>query len=81
VLTANENFLKTLGYSLDEIRGQHHSMFVEAAYRQSADYRSFWEKLGRGQYDVGQYSGSARAARRSISRPATTRSSTQTASR
>ena len=55
VLTANENFLKTLGYSLDEIKGQHHSMFVEAAYRQSADYRAFWEKLGRGEYDAGQY--------------------------
>jgi methyl-accepting chemotaxis protein len=55
VLTANENFLKTLGYSLDEIKGQHHGMFVEAAYRQSPEYRQFWEKLGRGEYQAGQY--------------------------
>jgi methyl-accepting chemotaxis protein len=55
VLTANENFLKTLGYSLAEIKGQHHGMFVDAAYRQSPDYRLFWEKLGRGEFDAGQY--------------------------
>ena len=55
VQTANENFLSALGYSLAEIRGQHHSMFVEAAQRGSADYRAFWEKLARGEYDAGQY--------------------------
>ncbi len=55
VLTANDNFLKTLGYSLDEIKGQHHGMFVEPSYRQSAEYRIFWEKLGRGEYDAAQY--------------------------
>src|SRR5579872_5375698 len=55
VLDANENFLRVLGYSLDEIRGQHHSMFVDPAYRQSVEYRLFWEKLGRGEYDAGQY--------------------------
>ena len=55
ILNANENFLKTLGYSLDEVRGQHHSMFAEPAYKQSAEYRMFWEKLGRGEYDAGQY--------------------------
>jgi methyl-accepting chemotaxis protein len=55
IQTANENFLGALGYSLEEIRGQHHSMFVEPSYRQSAEYRMFWEKLGRGEYDAGQY--------------------------
>ncbi len=55
ILTANENFLTTLGYTLDEVRGQHHGLFVEPAYRQSAEYRLFWEKLGRGEYDSGQY--------------------------
>jgi methyl-accepting chemotaxis protein len=55
VLTANENFLKTLGYTLDEIKGQHHGMFVEPAYRQSPEYRAFWEKLGRGEYEAAQY--------------------------
>ncbi|WP_244423369.1 PAS domain S-box protein, partial [Bradyrhizobium sp. ORS 375] len=55
ILNANENFLSTLGYSLNEIKGQHHSMFVDAAYRSSTDYRLFWDKLGRGEYDAGQY--------------------------
>ena len=55
VLNANENFLKTLGYTLEEIRGQHHSTFVEAKDSQSPEYRTFWEKLGRGEYDAGQY--------------------------
>jgi methyl-accepting chemotaxis protein len=55
VLAANENFLAALGYTLDEIRGQHHSMFVDSAYRVSPEYRMFWEKLGRGEFDEGQY--------------------------
>jgi len=55
ILTANDNFLKTLGYTLEEIKGKHHSMFVEPAYASGAAYRSFWEKLGRGEYDAGQY--------------------------
>ena len=55
VLQANENFLAVLGYTLAEIRGQHHSMFVDPVHRSSADYRLFWDKLGRGEYDAGQY--------------------------
>src|SRR3569833_1848148 len=55
VITANENFLNTLGYRLEEIKGQHHSMFVEPAYRASDEYRRFWEKLARGEYDANQY--------------------------
>ncbi len=55
ILTANENFLSTVCYTLDEVRGQHHSMFVEPMHRASAEYRLFWEKLGRGEYDSGQY--------------------------
>ena len=55
VLNANENFLSVLGYGLAEIKGQHHSMFVEASHRNSVDYRLFWDKLGRGEYDAGQY--------------------------
>ena len=50
ILTANENFLTTLGYRLDEIRGQHHRMFVEPAYGQSPEYQEFWRKLNRGEY-------------------------------
>ena len=55
ILNANDNFLKTLGYSLAEIKGQHHSMFADPAYKASNEYRLFWEKLGRGEYDAGQY--------------------------
>ncbi len=49
ILVANDNFLKTLGYSLDEIKGKHHRIFCEGAYASSPDYRSFWERLGRGE--------------------------------
>ena len=52
ILTANDNFLNTLGYSLGEIQGKHHSMFVESAYGQSNDYREFWAKLNRGEYQA-----------------------------
>lgn len=55
VLDANANFLEVMGYRLDEIRGQHHRLFVEPAQRQSAEYRVFWEKLGRGEFDAGRY--------------------------
>ena len=55
ILNANENFCHTLGYTLDEIKGQHHRIFVDAAYRESPEYRAFWERLGAGQYDAGQY--------------------------
>jgi methyl-accepting chemotaxis protein len=55
VITANENFLSALGYSLAEIQGKPHSMFVDPAYRDSPDYRQFWEKLRRGEYQAAQY--------------------------
>jgi methyl-accepting chemotaxis protein len=55
VLTANENFLKTLGYALDEIKGKHHSMFVDESYRQSSEYREFWVKLNHGEYQAGEF--------------------------
>jgi methyl-accepting chemotaxis protein len=55
IVTANTNFLSAVGYTLEEVRGQHHSMFVDATHRQSGEYRLFWDKLGRGEYDSGQY--------------------------
>jgi len=55
VLTANQNFLSAFGYSLDEVRGRHHSLFVETGHADSSDYRSMWSKLARGEYDAGQY--------------------------
>lgn len=55
IITANENFLKTLGYSLEEIQGKHHSMFVETSYRNSAEYKKFWDDLGAGLFQAAQY--------------------------
>ena len=55
VMTANQNFLNVMGYTLDEIRGKHHRTFVEESYRQSAEYREFWAKLQRGEFDAGEY--------------------------
>jgi methyl-accepting chemotaxis protein len=55
ILSANPNFLAIVGYTLEEIVGKHHSLFVEPAYRDSADYREFWAKLGRGEFEKGQY--------------------------
>jgi len=55
VITANDNFLKTLGYRLEEIKGQHHSMFVEPAYRASAEYKQFWRDLNDGKYQAAEY--------------------------
>jgi len=55
VLNANENFLHALGYRLEEIQGKHHSMFVDEACRQSAEYTEFWAKLRRGEYQAAEY--------------------------
>jgi methyl-accepting chemotaxis protein len=55
ILEANENFLGAVGYSLAEIKGQHHGMFVDPAYRQSAEYTAFWASLKRGEYQAAQY--------------------------
>ena len=55
VLTANQNFLGTLGYRLEEIKGKHHSMFVEPALRESPDYREFWAALRRGEWQAREF--------------------------
>lgn len=55
VLTANDNFLKLTGYTLDEIQGQHHRLFVDREEANSGAYRQFWQKLGRGEFDSGEY--------------------------
>ena len=55
ILDANENFLKTVGYRLDEIRGKHHSLFVRPQDRESAEYRAFWAGLARGQALSGEF--------------------------
>jgi methyl-accepting chemotaxis protein len=55
ILTANENFLSTFNYRLDEIRGRHHSMFLEPSDASNTDYRAFWEKLKRGEFVSGEF--------------------------
>lgn len=63
ILDANENFLKTLGYSLEEIRGKHHRMFCESEWVNSAAYPAFWAKLARGEFDAGVYKRLGRGGR------------------
>ncbi len=55
VQTANPNFLRTMGYTLAEIRGKHHSMFCEPGLVQSQAYRDFWADLGEGKFQSARY--------------------------
>jgi methyl-accepting chemotaxis protein len=55
ILTANDNFLNVMGYRLDEVQGKHHSIFVGADYKASNEYRQFWDKLNRGEFDSNEY--------------------------
>ncbi len=55
IVTANENFLSTVGYALSEIQGRHHSMFVEPAYGASAEYKQFWARLNAGEFQSAEY--------------------------
>lgn len=63
ILDANPNFLAAMGYTLDEIRGRHHSLFVEPALRDSAAYLQFWEQLRRGEYQTAEYKRIAKGGR------------------
>ncbi|WP_152658706.1 methyl-accepting chemotaxis protein [Devosia chinhatensis] len=63
ILKANENFCSTMGYGLDEIRGRHHSMFVDQAYAQSREYQEFWRSLGRGEYHAQEFRRFAKGGR------------------
>ncbi|HQX06930.1 MAG TPA: PAS domain-containing methyl-accepting chemotaxis protein [Zoogloea sp.] len=55
VLGANDNFLRLMGYTLDEIKGQHHRLFVDKEEALGGAYRVFWQKLGKGEFDSGEY--------------------------
>lgn len=55
IVSANENFLKSFGYTLDEVKGKHHRIFCEDSFTNTQDYRVFWEKLGRGEVSTGRY--------------------------
>jgi methyl-accepting chemotaxis protein len=55
VLTANPNFLHSFGYTLEEVVGNHHRMFCDPDYTRSPEYVAFWDRLGRGEFDAGEY--------------------------
>jgi methyl-accepting chemotaxis protein len=55
IIKANDNFLNAMGYTSQEVNGQHHSMFVEHDSKNSAEYRQFWERLNRGEYESAEY--------------------------
>ena len=55
ILSANQNFCKAMGYDLTEIVGQHHSIFVDPDYARSLEYKSFWSKLSRGEFEAQEY--------------------------
>lgn len=55
IITANDNFLSTVGYQLSEVQGKHHSMFVDRATAESDTYKQFWKTLARGEYQAKQF--------------------------
>ena len=63
IITANRNFLDAVGYSLEEIRGKHHSMFVEPVEASSQGYREFWGALNRGEFQAGEFKRIAKGGR------------------
>jgi methyl-accepting chemotaxis protein len=63
VLDANRNFLDTMGYTLEEIRGQHHRLFCDPQLAASLEYVAFWERLGRGEFNAGEYRRVTRAGK------------------
>ena len=55
ILEANENFLNTMGYSRQEVVGNHHKMFVSPEYSKSPDYKEFWKRLREGEFTVSEF--------------------------
>lgn len=55
ILSVNSNFVETMGYSVDELIGKHHSMFCEPSYARSPEYAEFWKRLGAGDFEGGQF--------------------------
>ncbi len=55
IITANDNFLKTMGYSLNEVVGKHHKMFCDPQYVSSIQYKHFWEKLNEGEFQANEF--------------------------
>jgi methyl-accepting chemotaxis protein len=63
IIHANENFLKTVGYTLEEVKGKRHSQFMDEATRNSEQYRDFWERLNRGEHVAGEFRRVAKGGR------------------
>lgn len=55
ILEANDNFLKAVGYTLDQVKGKHHSIFVASDERETPDYKAFWRQLGAGRFMAGEF--------------------------
>ncbi len=55
IIAANQNFCRALGYELAEIKGKRHSLFVDPDDAKSPAYKELWSKLGRGEFDAGEY--------------------------
>ena len=55
IVTANDNFLKAIGYRLDEIKGRSHSMLVDPEYAKTPAYKEFWEALRRGEFQAAEF--------------------------
>ena len=55
LITANDNFLEMTGYSIEEIRGKHHSIFCELEVLENSRYLDFWKQLNRGEFETGEY--------------------------
>lgn len=63
IITANDNFLKTVGYTIEEIKGKHHKIFVDPTYARSDDYVEFWQKLNFGEFQQSEFKRIAKGGR------------------
>ncbi|APD88831.1 chemotaxis protein [Alteromonas mediterranea] len=55
IITANENFLKGTGYTLEQVQGKHHRIFCTEEEANSEEYKQFWRGLAKGQLESGRY--------------------------
>ncbi len=63
IRSANQNFLSLMGYDLDEVKGRHHSIFVDPAYRDGEAYRQFWDALRKGEFKTAEFKRLAKGGR------------------
>ncbi|MFN8438640.1 MAG: PAS domain S-box protein [Cytophagales bacterium] len=55
IITANDSFCKLMAYTVEELKGQHHSIFVSKVFKESLEYKQFWENLARGIAQPGEF--------------------------